>query len=98
MKSLCLSELGFRKSLNTGFHQLPIQWVPGALSLGVKRLWREANHSDLVPRLRIHGAISPLPNMSSWRGSKLNTGTTLPFRGVPDSNRAAARRRGRTDD
>jgi hypothetical protein len=25
--------------------QLPIQWVPGALSLGVKRLGREADHS-----------------------------------------------------
>jgi hypothetical protein len=25
--------------------QPPIQWVPGALSLGVKRLGREADHS-----------------------------------------------------
>jgi hypothetical protein len=25
--------------------QSPIQWVPGALSLGVKRPGREANHS-----------------------------------------------------
>jgi hypothetical protein len=25
--------------------QPPIQWVPGAPSLGVKRLWREADHS-----------------------------------------------------
>jgi hypothetical protein len=25
--------------------QPPIQWVPGALSLGVKRLWCEADHS-----------------------------------------------------
>jgi hypothetical protein len=25
--------------------QPPMQWVPGALSLGVKRLWREADHS-----------------------------------------------------
>jgi hypothetical protein len=25
--------------------QCPIQWVPGALSLGVKRPWREADHS-----------------------------------------------------
>jgi hypothetical protein len=31
--------------------QLPIQWVPGALSLGVKRPGREADHSPhLVPR------------------------------------------------
>jgi hypothetical protein len=25
--------------------QPPIQWVPEALSLGVKRLWREPDHS-----------------------------------------------------
>jgi hypothetical protein len=27
-----------------GLTQPPIQWVPGALSLGVKRPWREADH------------------------------------------------------
>jgi len=26
-------------------------------------------HFHLVPRLRIHGAIPPLPNTSSWRGA-----------------------------
>jgi hypothetical protein len=25
--------------------QPPIQWVPGALSLGIKQPWREADHS-----------------------------------------------------
>jgi hypothetical protein len=25
--------------------QPPIQWVPGAISLGVKRLWSETDHS-----------------------------------------------------
>jgi hypothetical protein len=25
--------------------QPPIQWVPGSLSLGLKRPWREADHS-----------------------------------------------------
>jgi hypothetical protein len=29
-----------------GFTQLPIQWVPGALSLGVKRLECEADNSS----------------------------------------------------
>jgi hypothetical protein len=34
-----------------GSTQPPIQWVTGALSLGVKRTGREANHSShLVPR------------------------------------------------
>jgi len=28
--------------------QLPIQWVPGALSLGVKQSGREADHSPSV--------------------------------------------------
>jgi hypothetical protein len=32
--------------------QAPIQWVPGVLSLGVKRPWREADHS--------------LPNKKMW--------------------------------
>jgi hypothetical protein len=29
----------------SGFYQLPIQWVPGQLSLGVKWTGREAEHS-----------------------------------------------------
>jgi len=45
----------------------PIQWVLGALSLGVKRLWREADHSPshlhLVPRLRLGGANLHSPTM-----------------------------------
>jgi hypothetical protein len=41
----------------------------GALSLGVKWPEREADHSQpLVPRLRMRGAIFPLPHTSSWRG------------------------------
>jgi hypothetical protein len=40
----------------------------GALSAGVKRLGREADHSPhLVPRLRVIGAISQLLNTPSWR-------------------------------
>jgi hypothetical protein len=39
-----------------------IQWVQGALLPGVKRPGREADHSPhLVPKLRVNGAISPLP-------------------------------------
>jgi hypothetical protein len=50
--------------------QSPIQWVPGALSLGVKQPVREADHSPhLVPRsnnawsytstlpIRLHGVV-----------------------------------------
>jgi hypothetical protein len=43
--------------------QPPIQWVPGALSLGVKWPGREATtHLHLVPRSRMRGAIPPLPH------------------------------------
>jgi hypothetical protein len=50
--------------------QLPIQWVPGALSLGVKRPRREADHSlpssaevnnalsfTSTPPVRLHGVV-----------------------------------------
>jgi hypothetical protein len=66
-----------------GTIQPPIQWVPGALSLVVKRLEREANH--LPPsnaevkeyvELYFHS-----PNTPSWRGAQLKKRTeiTLPF-------------------
>jgi hypothetical protein len=46
-----------------GLTQPPIQWVPGALSLEVKRPGREADHSPhLVLRSRMRGAIPPLPH------------------------------------
>jgi hypothetical protein len=51
--------------------QPPIQWVPGALSLGVKRLGREADHSPPSSaevkecvELYLHS-----PNTPSWRGA-----------------------------
>jgi hypothetical protein len=50
--------------------QPPIQWVPWALSLGVKWLWCEADHLHLVLR-SMHGAILPLPNMPSWCDAQL---------------------------
>jgi hypothetical protein len=49
----------------------PIQWVPGALSLGVKRLGHEADHSPPSSakvkeylELYLH-----FPNTPSWRGA-----------------------------
>jgi hypothetical protein len=51
-----------------GHTQPPIQWVPGALSMGVKRPGLElTTHLHLVPRLRMCEAMSPLPNTPSWR-------------------------------
>jgi hypothetical protein len=56
--------------------QPPVQWVPRALSLGVKRPGCEADPS---PR---SSAKVYSPNTPSWRGAQLkkSTGTTLPLR------------------
>jgi hypothetical protein len=60
--------------------QPPIQWVPGALSLGIKRPGRETDHSPpssaevkecnytYTPPIRLHGTVL-----------SYSTGTTLPF-------------------
>jgi hypothetical protein len=46
--------------------QTIIQWVPGSLSLGVKRLGREADHSPpSSAESRMRGAIPPFPNTPS---------------------------------
>jgi hypothetical protein len=54
--------------------------VQGALIPGVKRPRRENDHSPPSrPMSRVHRAIPPLPNTSSWRGTWLSTRTTSPF-------------------
>jgi hypothetical protein len=58
----------FKRGLGTT--QPPIQWVPGGLSLGLNRWWREADHSLAstaevenawsyisTPPIRIHGVM-----------------------------------------
>jgi hypothetical protein len=61
----------------SGAHPIPIQWVPGALSLGVKL----TTHLHLVPRSRMSGAIPPFPQYASmtWCSVKKSTGTTFYF-------------------
>jgi hypothetical protein len=50
--------------------QPPIQWLPAALSPGVKRPGREADDSpQLVPRSRKYGSIHPLLQKPSWRSA-----------------------------
>jgi hypothetical protein len=58
----------FSKSskLALGFTQPPIQCVPGALSLGVKRL---TTHLQLVQKSRKCGSIHPLPHTPSQRSA-----------------------------
>jgi hypothetical protein len=57
----------------------PIRWVPGALSLGVKRPGHEADHSPPSGaeakewvELYLHS-----PNTPSWRGTQLKHGENL---------------------
>jgi hypothetical protein len=71
----------------------PIKWVPGALSLGVKRHGREADHSPTSSaevkewvELYLHS-----PNTPSWSGAYLkhrdNFTFTLPFTFTPKISR-----------
>jgi hypothetical protein len=63
-------------------YDLPMQWVPGALSLEVKRPGSEADHSPLPSdevkecvELYLHST-----NKYSWRGALFQIRTTLNFR------------------
>jgi hypothetical protein len=47
--------------------QTPVQWVPGALSPGLKRQGSKADHSPQYnAELKNGGAIPALHNTSSW--------------------------------
>jgi hypothetical protein len=62
--------------------QPPVQWIAGALSPGVNRPGREADHSTPTPRSRICESIHPLPHTCNLHGvafNYLSTGTTLPL-------------------
>jgi hypothetical protein len=70
----------------------PIQWIPGALFLGIKRPWREADHSPpssaevknawsytYTPPTRLHGVVlsqSTGTTSSSSSSSKQGLGKT----------------------
>jgi hypothetical protein len=60
--------------------QPPIQWVPGALSVGVKGSEREADaHPHLVLRSRMWGAIPPLQYAFMLWCTVKSTGTISAF-------------------
>jgi len=46
----------------------PIQWVTGALFLGVKKLGHETAHLSPTSAKAKNGVIPPLPDTSSWHG------------------------------
>jgi hypothetical protein len=52
--------------------QIPVQWETEALSPGLERLGREADHSPpSSAEVKNCGFILPLPHVSSWRGASL---------------------------
>jgi hypothetical protein len=52
-----------------GLTQPPTQWVPEALSPGVRWQLLEADHSPPSgAEVKNGGAINPLPHTSSWHG------------------------------
>jgi hypothetical protein len=56
--------------LGLGPTQPPIQWVPRALSLGVKQPGDEADHSPpYSAKVKKGGGIPPLLHMSSWHSA-----------------------------
>jgi hypothetical protein len=61
--------MSFRPAL--GSTQLPIEWVPGAISPVIKWPGRETDHSQLVPRSRKRGSIHPLPYTPSRHSAYL---------------------------
>jgi hypothetical protein len=84
----------------------PIQWVPGALSLGVECSGREADHSPPssaevkeCAKLYLH-----FPNTPSWRGAQLKHRNNFTFYlyylliGKPDGQRPFGRPRRRWED
>jgi hypothetical protein len=55
-----------------GLTQPPIQWVPGALSPGVKRPGREADHSPQTSaEVKKTWVYTSLPHTPSWRSAYL---------------------------
>jgi hypothetical protein len=62
--------------------QLPIEWVPGAPCLGVKRPGREADHSppsSAEVKNAWHYTSTPQYAFMVWCSVKKSTGTTLPL-------------------
>jgi hypothetical protein len=55
-----------------GFTQPPIQWVPGALSPGIKRQGREAKHSSpTTVEVKKIWIYTSSPHTPSWRSALL---------------------------
>jgi hypothetical protein len=72
--------------LALGPTQLPIQWVPGTLSLGVKQWGHEAHHSTpSSAKVKNVWSYTSTPQYAfmAWSSVKKRTGTTLPLPYLP---------------
>jgi hypothetical protein len=59
-----------RVQTGSGAHSAPIEWVPKALSLGVKRPGRESDHSPpSSAEVECMELYDHSPNTSSWQGA-----------------------------
>jgi hypothetical protein len=61
--------------LALGPTQPPIQWAPGALTLGVKPRGREDNHSPPSSAQVKEWSYTSTPQYASWRGAQLREST-----------------------
>jgi len=50
---------------------------PASYPVGTGQGLKLIAHVQLVPWLKMRGAISPLPDTTSWRGAYLSRGTSL---------------------
>jgi hypothetical protein len=88
-----LNDLGFESRQEMGIFLLtasrsalgpiqpPIQWVPGAFSLGIKRLGREADRSPpSSTKVKNAWSYTSTPNTPSWRGAQLKHRNIFNFR------------------
>jgi hypothetical protein len=74
--------LHHRVQNGSGSHPPPIQWVPGNLSLGVKRPGREADHtppSSAKVKECVELHLHPQYAFMAWSSVKKSTGTNFTF-------------------
>lgn len=72
MEKSWLDSISHLQDVQTGSGAHPASYSVGSLGsfLGVKRLGREANHSHLIPGLRMNGAVRPQPPLPLWHSQR----------------------------
>ena len=72
MEKSWFDSISLLQDVRTGSGAHPASYSVGSLGcfLGLKRLGREANHSRLITRLRINGAVRPHPPLPLWHSQR----------------------------